>query len=420
MAGYRAISNVSGLIKSLLKDNMQDAVSVTIAPPDVQIGSVTGKRVNLYLYHVSENAALKNADIPGLGHPGAFGNPPLSLILHYLLTCYPENESTEDGDLEAQEVLGDAIRVLHDFSIIPRDLLDPNMKKDFEQVKITLYPLTLEDLSKVWTALPKANFRRSVAYEVSTVQIESRRPRRASKQVDIRRIHMSQLRHPEITAVYRTPVLGEPASDQRVQIMGSLTIEGINIYGEKMWVKFGEQEPIRVTPGSDGKIQITAPDAKYPIDADHPTERDIPEASRLYAGPQTVQVLVEQDTEVVEGGLETSGTYNTDKRVMSSNRAVFMLIPKITNVPVNSGPASTAVIITGSRLYREGLRSLVLFNDITIEATNGGQSDTQIQVSLLDPKTLKPLLQPNIKYAVRVMVNGAQNMEQDFFFTMTP
>ena len=42
-----------------------------------------------------------------------------------------------------------------------------------EAVKITLDPLSLEDLSKVWTALSKP-FRPSAAYEVSVVQIDSK------------------------------------------------------------------------------------------------------------------------------------------------------------------------------------------------------------------------------------------------------
>jgi hypothetical protein len=42
----------------------------------------------LFLYRATENASLKNQMIPGQGHPSEYGHPPLSLVLHYLLTAY--------------------------------------------------------------------------------------------------------------------------------------------------------------------------------------------------------------------------------------------------------------------------------------------------------------------------------------------
>ena len=192
MGAFRAIAGVSSTISRLLRDRMEDLVPVTIAPPDVIVAGVSGKRLNVYLYQITENCNLKNQGIPGQGPPGAYGHPPLSLDLHYLLTAHGAADTASNADIEAQLVLGDAMRVLHDFSIVTDSLqitrsavgavgdpiLDPSLRNQLEEVKIALEPVTLEDLAKLWTALPQASFRRSVAYLVSVVQIESESLRR--------------------------------------------------------------------------------------------------------------------------------------------------------------------------------------------------------------------------------------------------
>ena len=83
MSDYTAIAGVSISLRNLLRDRMQNLEDVTIAPPDVTVDSVTGQRVNLYLFQVNEDGYLKNQEIPGHGHPAAYGHPPLSLELHY-------------------------------------------------------------------------------------------------------------------------------------------------------------------------------------------------------------------------------------------------------------------------------------------------------------------------------------------------
>src|SRR5919202_5943513 len=109
MSNFKAISGASTSLRTLLRDRMEDPVDVTIAPPDVTVSGVTDKRLNLYLYQVTENGYLENQEIPGHGHPGSYGHPPLSLDLYYLLTSHGSSETEEDSDLEAQQILADAM-----------------------------------------------------------------------------------------------------------------------------------------------------------------------------------------------------------------------------------------------------------------------------------------------------------------------
>ena len=154
MSDHLAIGGVSLTLKALLDDRMEftrpglpvaDRATVTISAPDAE-HDVNGPRLNIFLYHLSENGFLKNQEIPGQGHPGDYGHPPLSLDLFYLLTAY---SLSEVNDVSAHQVLGDAMRVLHDFPVITESLvrerivgnvpmLDPSLLGEFESMKVTL------------------------------------------------------------------------------------------------------------------------------------------------------------------------------------------------------------------------------------------------------------------------------------------
>jgi hypothetical protein len=264
MSNYTAIAGVSRSLRLLLRDRMENLVDVTIAPPDKKISGKEGKRLNMYLYQVTENGFLKNQEIPGHGNPGAYGHPPLSLDLCYLLTAYGTNETSDDADLEAQQVLGDSMRVLHDFSIVTDGLaitraaagtvgspiLDPSLIGEFEKVRITLQPLSLEDITKIWTAMPESSFRRSVAYQVSVVQIESQAKRRFPKLVGEPekagpRVYAVPFPNPRIDAL-RVIRQDDPKKEERpypyVRIGDTLVIEGANLAGDSVRVQIGSVE----------------------------------------------------------------------------------------------------------------------------------------------------------------------------------
>jgi len=414
---YKAIRAVSTTLQNLLSNEMEDLpIAVTLLPPDIAPTVATGRRINLYLYLVSENGYLKNQEIPGEGHPGAYGNPPLSLNLHYLMTGFSDTEAGDDRDLFSQETLGDGMRVMHDFAIITRDspYLAPELQHEFERIKISLQPASLEEYAKIWTALPTANFRCSVAYSVTVIQIESERPRRLSAPVQTRRIHMLLVNRPEITSVYRTPLLpGDPIGDARAAVGQSLTITGLGFKASKTWVKLGDLEPIGVIPISDETVQLTVPDAQYPADFDHPLPRPIPTGALLQPGPQLVQVLVERPGDGVQGGLDDRGTSFVEAVVQSSAQSVFMLVPGITGISPGAGTSATTLTVNGTRLFNPQLKSFVYVNDIAIEVPlTPPPTDTQVKVSLAALATAVPPLPPSPpNYPVRIQVNGALSVD---------
>ena len=397
MSTYEAISAVSASLQALLEDRMESAADVTLAPPGIEPDGLTKLvRVNLYLYRVSENAALKNQEIPGQGHASAYGHPPLSLNLHYLLTAYTKNEKGADAEKYAQLALGDAMRVLHDFAYFypglsekaapANKLLDPVLREEFERIKITLEPLSLDELSKIWTSLPQTGFRRSVSYEVSVVQIESRILRRAVKPVETRRIQLSLSRRPEITAVYRKPGTGEPAGDSRTKLLQTLVIQGHGFLTPTTKVRLGSFTPAVISHLQDGEIEVVVPDI-----------------TSLQPGPQEVEVSVEVAAEGVKGGLG-HGEPAGGSVVLSSNTSFFLLVPEISSI----SKVGADLTVEGKRLYRPDLKSYLLVGDVAIPvpAQTGANPDQKIVVPI-----------GALKGPVRILVNGAQNLETGFIVT---
>jgi hypothetical protein len=420
MSNFEVIRGVTVTLKQLLVDKLEiTPVTITLLPPDVAATGVKGRRVNLFLYLVEENAYLKNQEIPGQGTLSAYGHPPLSVNLHYLVTGYSESDTSNERDLPAQEALADAMRVFHDFPILTQDIvaLDTSLIGEFERAKISLRPASLDELTKVWGAIPAANYRCSAAYDVSVVQIESKQPRRTALPVKTRRLHAATMSHPEITSVYRTPIAPtDPKGDTRVAVGQSLTIEGSGFTAIQTWVKLGGLDPIPVAPVSDTFIRIVIPDATYPPVAPNPPQ-PIPPDRLLQPGPQAVEVRVQRYGEGIQGGLDRGTTFS-EPQMEASNQSVFMVVPSITSVTPSPALVAGLLTVQGKRLFKFGLKSFVFVADLAIEVLEpkmgdpwSPPTDVNVQVSLAAVSASNPPLALPAPYPVRVQMNGAMSVE---------
>jgi hypothetical protein len=152
---------------------------VSNATPD-QIDKVAQPGVNVFLYQVSPNAALRNADLPTRAPDGTLlQKPQLALDLHYLLTFYGD-----DTFLEQQRLLGAAALTLHRFPIFPASLIQPapikqgvslssGLETQSELIRFTPVSFSLEEMSKLWSFLLKVDYVLSAAYLASVVLIEA-------------------------------------------------------------------------------------------------------------------------------------------------------------------------------------------------------------------------------------------------------
>lgn len=329
MADFLAIAGVSRTLRSLLRDRIQQPpVDVTIAPPDAPVTGMTGARVNLYLYQVSENGYLKNQEIPGHGHPADYGRPPLSLDLYYLMTAYGANDANADADLQAQQIMGDAMRVFHEHPIItealhenddPADplILHSSLVGEFERVKITLLPSNVEEYSKIWAALPQSSFRRSVGYRVSVVQIESTRPRRSALPVRRREVYAFPLDTPHITEILREPPF-DNLPGAIAEVGDTILILGENLAGGATHIRIGPVD-IAVPAAQARRIALTVP-------------------GTTVAGVHSVQVIHDL---LLRG---EPGQPLVPHRGVRSNALPLLILPRFTSIAPS--PAAPGAVVT--------------------------------------------------------------------------
>src|SRR6185369_9559578 len=185
MSNHLAIATVTKALAQMLDAAVKAVVDSARAEAQRPDPNAKGARVNVFLYQVSPNAALRNGDLPTRNSIGQVTRRPTSALdLHYLLTFYGDEPA-----LEPQRMLGAAVRGLVAEPGLSRDrivsvtkddngdkLSGSNLADAFEQVKFTPVPLTLEELSRIWSIFYQTPYALSVAYLATVVLIESEEP----------------------------------------------------------------------------------------------------------------------------------------------------------------------------------------------------------------------------------------------------
>jgi hypothetical protein len=165
------IADVTEMLSSLLPD-----LDVTLdSPSELNGDNDQWAKINLYLYQVLENPYSKNQ--PYVTSPSSHDQqsyPPLAVNLYYLLTPYASDPKS------AHSVLGHAMRLLYESAIIEKNQLPAPLRLILEQLSISLCPMELEELTRIWNSL-QTPYRLSVAYEVKILLVESEKQRQVSR-----------------------------------------------------------------------------------------------------------------------------------------------------------------------------------------------------------------------------------------------
>ena len=362
MSNALAIAAVTATLRSLLESIRQlpglSDTRVTAQPPDE--ARIAGKphQLNLFLYQVLPNAAWRNMDIPQRLHPGETGMPPLPLNLYYMLTAF----GMGDNDVSGHLVLGYAMRILHDHSLLgsqeiaaalPSEALplvetNSELQNQVERVRITLQPLSVEEIFRLWSGF-HTKYRVSVAYEVSVVLIESTQvaktplPVLTRGQNDQGISSQSDLIPPFPTI--ENLIFQHPPS---ALLTDDLTLKGHNLlptdstftlqvrFTNLHWQTTVDQDPKPGTTPTATEISVTLPDSP--------------------AGLYTVAVVFKDST--------------ADKKVVqTSNEVPFSLAPSITKASSNlekdaSGTITNITIqVQCNPAIQPGQRVALLFGD---------------------------------------------------------
>lgn len=278
MSNALAIAAVTATLQSIVGRGVRadpdlNDTTVTTLPLDKARDKNTANQVNVFLYHVLPNASWANMDLPRQVMPGETGMPPLALKLYYLVTAYGrDNDVTQPF---SHLVLGSAMSVLHDFPVLsaeeiqaatsaslPRNDLD----RQIERVRITLQPLSLEEISKLWTGF-QTQYRTSVSYEATVVLIESNRATKAAVPV-LTRGPGDQGVTSQGDLIPPYPSLREaipPKQQPSFRLGDTLILNGHHLDGTNIRVRFSNPNwavPVEVVPDAGGTgqtLSVTVP-----------------------------------------------------------------------------------------------------------------------------------------------------------------
>lgn len=162
-----AIADVGDALITLLRENMGIPPDTIMLISPGEIGPNDNVRLSLFLYQVIENPYMKNQEMQKIDS-SYLKYPPLTLELYYMLTAHPASGIPDRTERTKEEhgILGKAMRIIYDYSILAFS--------DYE-LRITLNPITLDDMTKIWTTFQDRPFRPSACYLVTPVSIDSTR-----------------------------------------------------------------------------------------------------------------------------------------------------------------------------------------------------------------------------------------------------
>ncbi len=188
MSNSLAIAATTATLQSIIgqgvraEPDLNDTTVTTLSPDKARDGNNSANQINLFLYQVLPNAAWRNHDMPHQVMPGESSSPPLGLDLYYMMTAYGRNNDVTQPF--SHQLLGRLMGVLYDHALlgseeiraaIAASMPASDLDRQLERVRITMQPLSLEEIAKLWTGF-QTQYRLSIAYAVSVILLESTRP----------------------------------------------------------------------------------------------------------------------------------------------------------------------------------------------------------------------------------------------------
>ena len=378
MSNHLAIATVTATLGDIVHQAAEGAVSSSVSlqfgRPTAPAGGSTERKVHVYLYQVTPNPALRNDDLPTRDSEGRLSRRPrAALDLHYLLSFYGDDRTLEPDrmvgavarDLHARPVL--SAQAISDAIGSRAELTGSDLAAESEQVKFTPAPLSLDEISKLWSVMVQTPHVLSVVYQGTVVLIDAEETPGTALPV----LKRGQDDHGVDTLIGPFPRLDgwwagaaaaadrapRPTSFPVAQLGARLVLEGANLGGDSVTVRFAHprlpQQELQVTAGDVGsrKLAVTLPD-------------DAPAQTAWAAGIYTVTVSMQR-------GASTQ----------SSNAMPLALAAHVTGIAPNpaardgSGNVSVQITCRPQVLPAQSVALLIADREIPAQAL-GAPGDT--------------------------------------------
>jgi hypothetical protein len=186
MSDSLALAAVTSGLTAMISDFISESAGGTVPGAEVTHQEpdaaelMTGEPfVNVFLYRVSRNASLQNADLPTRSADGARLRAPVASVdLSYMISFYGDQAT-----LEPQRLMGSVVAGLHAQPRLPRSYIEAAIKDntwlagadlgDDGEVVFTDVPTDRDDISRIWREFPRASYQLSAFYEASVVRLQS-------------------------------------------------------------------------------------------------------------------------------------------------------------------------------------------------------------------------------------------------------
>lgn len=171
---YTIIKSIEEAIIKLIWDKFNGTLDpvpdvITESPVNVEVEEGSKHKLSVFLYRIEENGYMKNLPREEIGS-SHLKRQPLYLDLYFMLTPYAPKE------IDEHEILGRAMQILHDKSILKStdaEVAGMVFAGLDEEIHITLFPITLDDQTKIWSALKEVPYKLSAYYKVTVAKIDS-------------------------------------------------------------------------------------------------------------------------------------------------------------------------------------------------------------------------------------------------------
>lgn len=407
MSNFLAIATVTETFRQMLDaaaiaSEVPGAVATALRPVTGTVG-LPSAGVNLFLYQVAPNGALRNADLLNRRTDGSIvETPQIALDLNYLLTFYGKEQT-----FEAQRIMGNILAVLNSRPLLTRKsiqdaqqsvsaLAGSDLDAQVELVRLRMIPMTLEELSKLWSVLLQTTYMPSIVYQASVVLIQAKEAVQPALPVRKRKLYVETFRQPVIDALLSQKGSSAPQAGQPIVAGDTLVLEGRQFAGSRETsLRFGSDE-VEPAELSNTTIKVALSEPPFP-------------AGALRAGVQGVQVV--QWAMMGEPEARRAG--------IDSNVISFVLRPVVSGVTASPGAEAGVSELSLNVSPAVGIdqRVALLLNEFDPPSSRPARSyrfDVDVEPAHPGDTAVTPLVIPvkdvaSGSYLVRLQVDGAES-----------
>jgi hypothetical protein len=412
MSNSLAIATVTEAFRQQIQKALTDSESETgipgalvkaLRPTTLTNGFPNGETTvyaGLYLYQVTPNTAWRNDFTPVRRSDGSsVRGTRTAFDLYYLATFYGD-----ESKQEPQRILGCVVRKVASEPILTTDmiknaktgaLVNSNLDAEVERIKFSQLPLSLEELSKLWSVFFQTTYSLSIAFQASVVFIDGTESGGPSLPVLARNVYVRPFRQIEVEKILSQETSVDPVLEQPIVFGHTLVLQGKQLKGDVTRVRIGG---IEVVPDevSDQQIKVLLDSPPFPVDS-------------LFAGVQALQII--QDINM--------GTPETAHKGFESDVVPLVLRPDVTpsvSVKTTDGAYRKATLkLDFAPSVAIGQRVVLLLNELNPPSTRPPYA---YRYDVTVPSTPPPAfasLNVDVRvlpaqYLLRVQVDGAESV----------